>query len=162
MGGPTIPSPPSLSRGAEVGYREGGPSPECYSPWQQHLCNPGAEGASPVAKLSPLPVPTLQRACEGAFTMGACGYSLALARFGGAKLPLPRHDCGSGFQLWFYFHLFMWVVLWSLFLRLPLRAWACPCEGPVWRWCSDLGCRGSGNTRYSEELAARVAGNTVF
>ena len=161
MGGPTIPSPPSLSGGAEVGYREGG-TPECYSPQQQHWRNPGAEGASPVAKLSPLPVPTLQGAREGAFTMGACGCSLALARFGGAKPPVPQHNCGSGFQLWFYFHLFMWVVHWSLFLRLPLRAWACPCEGPVWRWCSYLGCRGSGNTGYSEELAARVAENTVF
>ena len=35
-------------------------------------------------------------------------------------------------------------------------------EGQVWRWCSCLGRRGSGSTRYSGELAARVAGNIVL
>ena len=34
-------------------------------------------------------------------------------------------------------------------LQLPWRTWACPCEGQVWRWCSCLGRRGSGGTRYS-------------
>ena len=34
---------------------------------------------------------------------------------------------------------------WGLLLRLPWRTWVCPCEGQVWRWCSCLGCRGSGN-----------------
>ena len=64
--------------------------------------------------------------------------------------------------MWFYFHLYMRVVHWGLLLRLPWRAWVCPCEGQVWRWCSGLGRRGSGSTRYSEELAARAAGNTVL
>ena len=32
----------------------------------------------------------------------------------------------------------------------------------MWRWCSCLGRRGSGSTRYSGELAARAAGNTVL
>ena len=62
-----------------------------------------------------------------------------------------------GFQFWFYFHLCMWVVHWGLLLRLPWRAWVCPSEGQVWRWCGCLGCRGSGSTRYSGELAARAA-----
>ena len=26
----------------------------------------------------------------------------------------------------------------------------------MWKWCSCLGCRGSGSTRYSGELAARI------
>ena len=55
------------------------------------------------------------------------------------------------FQLWFYFHLCMWVVHWGLLLRLPWRTWVCPCEGQLWRWCSCLGCRASGSTRYSGE-----------
>ena len=38
----------------------------------------------------------------------------------------------------------------------PWRTWVCPCEGQVWRWCSCLGCRGSGSTRYSGELVARA------
>ena len=32
----------------------------------------------------------------------------------------------------------------------------------MWRQCSCLGRRGSGSTRYSGELAARAAGNTVL
>ena len=43
-----------------------------------------------------------------------------------------------------------------------LLRWVCPCEGQMWRWCSCLGHRGSGSSRYSEELAARAAGNTVL
>ena len=50
----------------------------------------------------------------------------------------------------------------SLFLRLPWRTWVCPCEGQVWRWCSCVGHKGSGCTRYSGELAARAKGNIVF
>ena len=49
-----------------------------------------------------------------------------------------------------------------LLLRLPWRAWVCPCEGQVWKWCSCLGHRGSGSTRYSVGLADREAGNIVF
>ena len=70
--------------------------------------------------------------------------------------------------MWFYFHLCMCVVHWGLLLRLPWRTWVCPCEGQVWRWCSCLGHRGSGSTRYSWwvggtwGLVARVAGNTVL
>ena len=67
-----------------------------------------------------------------------------------------------GFLFWFYFHLCMWVVHWGLLLRLPWRTWVCPREGQVWRWCSCLGCRGSGSTRYSGVLAARAAGNIVL
>ena len=66
------------------------------------------------------------------------------------------------FQLWFYFHLYMWVVHWALLLRLPWRTWVCPSENQVWQWYSYLGRRGSGSTRYSGGLAARVAGNIVL
>ena len=37
-----------------------------------------------------------------------------------------------------------------------------PMRGPGVEGCSCLGCRGSGSTKYSGELAARVAGNTVL
>ena len=66
------------------------------------------------------------------------------------------------FQLWFYFHLYMWVVHWALLLRLPWKTWVCPSENQVWQWYSYLGRRGSGSTRYSGGLAARVAGNIVL
>ena len=38
----------------------------------------------------------------------------------------------------------------------------CPREGQVWRWCSCLGCGGSGSSRSSGELEARAAGNIVL
>ena len=66
-----------------------------------------------------------------------------------------------GLQL-FYFHLCMWVIHWGLLLRLSWRTWVCPCEGQVWRWCSCLGQRDSGSTKYSGQLAARAAGNIVL
>ena len=68
----------------------------------------------------------------------------------------------TAFQLWFYFHLCMWVVHWYLLLRLPWRTSVCLCAGQVWRWCSCLGCRGSGRIRSSGELAARATGNIVL
>ena len=54
------------------------------------------------------------------------------------------------------------VVHWGLLLRLLWRAWVCPREGQAWRWCSCLGHRGSGSTRYSGGLVARAAGNIVL
>ena len=51
-GGPRLPS-------ASAAVASAGPPPECYSPpRQQRSPNPGAEGARPVAALSPLPAPT--------------------------------------------------------------------------------------------------------
>ena len=38
----------------------------------------------------------------------------------------------------------------------------CSCEGQVWRWWSSLGRSSSDSTRYSGELVARAAGNTVL
>ena len=64
--------------------------------------------------------------------------------------------------MWFYSHFCMWVVHWGLLLRLPWRTWVCPSEGRMRRWCSCLGPRGSGSTRYSGELAAREAINIVL
>ena len=66
------------------------------------------------------------------------------------------------FQLWFYFHLYMSVVHWGLAPEASLRAWVCPGEGQMWRWCSWLGHRDSGSTRYSERLTAKAAGNIVL
>ena len=67
-----------------------------------------------------------------------------------------------GFQLWFYFHLCMWVIPRGLLLRLPWRTWVCPSEGHMWRCCSCLGHGDSGSTRFSGELVARAAGNILL
>ena len=92
----------------------------------------------------------------------SCGFNLQLAQLVGRFWVFFLSHTASGFQLWFYFHLCMWVVHWGLFLRLPWRTWVFPCEGQVWRCCSCLGCRGSGSTRYSRELVAGTTGNIVF
>ena len=67
-----------------------------------------------------------------------------------------------GFQLWFYFLLYMWVFHWNLLLRLPWRTCICPCEAQVWRWYTCWDPRGSRSTRYSGELVARAVGNIVL
>ena len=89
----------------------------------------------------------------------SCGLNLQLIQLVGRLWVFFLSHTACGFQLWFYFHLYMWVIHWGLLLRLPWRAWVCPCEGQVWRWCSCLGSRESGSTRYSKSLAARAAGN---
>ena len=79
------------------------------------------------------------------FHIEGCLFTLLVGRFGVFFLS----HTAPGFQLWFYFHLCIWVVHLSLLLRLSWRTCVCPSEGPVWRWCSFLGCRDSGSTRYS-------------
>ena len=63
----------------------------------------------------------------------SCGFNLQLAQLVGGFGVLFLSHTAPGFQLWFYFHLWIWVVHWSLLLRLPWRTWVCPCEGQVWR-----------------------------
>ena len=71
-----------------------------------------------------------------------------------ATLPLgfncgfiTTSTCGSATGVWL--------------LRLPSRAWVCPCEGQVWKWYSCFSRRGSGSSRYSGGLVIRVVGNIV-
>jgi len=92
----------------------------------------------------------------------SCEFNLQLVQLVGRFWAFFLSHTAPGFQLWFYFHLCMWVFHWGLLLRLPWRTWVCPCEAQVWRLCSCLGCRGSGSIRYSGELLARAAGNTVL
>ena len=79
----------------------------------------------------------------------SCGFNLQLVRPVGRFWVFFLSHTAPGFQLWFSFHLCMWVVHWGLLLMLPWRLWVWPWEGQVWRWCSCLGRRGSGSTRYS-------------
>ena len=86
------------------------------------------------------------------------GFNLQLVQLMGRFWVFFLSHTTAEFQLWFYFHLCMWVVHWGL----APEAWVCPCEGQVWRWCSCLGRRVSGSTSYSGGLEARAAGNTVL
>ena len=88
----------------------------------------------------------------------SCGFSLQFVQLMRSFWVLFLSHTAPGFQLWFHFHLCLWVIHWGLLLRLPWRT----CESQVWKWGSCLGHRGSGSTRYSEKLAARAAGNRVL
>ena len=92
----------------------------------------------------------------------SCGFHLQLVHLVGRLWVFLLSHTVPAFQLWFYFHLCMWIVHWGLLLRLPWRTWVCPSEGQVWRWYCCLGCRSSGSTRYSGELVAKAAGNIVL
>jgi len=67
-----------------------------------------------------------------------------------------------GVQLWFYFHLCMWVIHRSLFLRVPWRTWVCHSEGQVWRWCNCLDFRDLGSPRYAGEPVVRGVRDVVL
>ena len=90
------------------------------------------------------------------------GFNLQLVQLVGRFWVFFLHHTAPRLQLWFYFHLGMWVIHWGLLLRLHWRTWVCPCEGQVWRWCSCLGCRGSVSIRHTRQLVARVAENIVL
>ena len=86
-----------------------------------------------------------------------CLVDLQLVQLVGRFWVFFLSHTAPGFQLWFYFHLCMWVIHWGLLLRLLWRTWVFPSEGQVWRWCSCLG-----SNRYSGELVARAGGNIVL
>ena len=67
-----------------------------------------------------------------------------------------------GFQLWFYFYHYIWVIHWGLLLRLPWRTWLCPCEGQVWGGAAAWVTGVLAALKYSGELAARAARNKVL
>ena len=79
----------------------------------------------------------------------SCVSNLQLVGLVGRVWVFFLSHTAPGFQLWFSFHLCMWLVLRGLLLGLPWRTRVCPSEAQVWRWCSCLGCRGSGSTRSS-------------
>ena len=56
----------------------------------------------------------------------------------------------------------MWAVHCGLAPEAALEVLDLPCDGQVWRWCSWLGRRVSGSTKYSRGLVARVVGNIVL
>ena len=90
----------------------------------------------------------------------SCGFNLQLVQMVGGFGVFFSHTA-PGFQLWFYLHLFMWVVHWGCF-------WGCPgglgfvpvrvrCGGGAAAWVSGvLSAPGTW------ELAARAAGNIVL
>ena len=78
----------------------------------------------------------------------SCGFNLQPVQLVGRFGVFFLSHTAPGFQLWFYFHLCMWVVPWGLLLRLPWRTWVRP-WGPSVKVGQCLGRRGSGSTRYS-------------
>ena len=68
----------------------------------------------------------------------SCWFNLQLLQPVGRFEVFFLCHTAPGFQLWFYFHLCMWVIHWGLLLRLPWRTWVCPmrarCGGGVAAW----------------------------
>ena len=81
----------------------------------------------------------------------SCGFNLQLVQLVGRVWIFFISHSVPGFQLWFYFHLCMWVVHWALLLRLPWRTWVSPvrarCGGGAATWMAEvwaeLGTQGS-------------------
>ena len=76
----------------------------------------------------------------------SCGFNLQLVErfwvfFLGHTAP--------GFQLWFYFHLYIWVIHWGLALEAALEGLGLPLWGPGVEVVQLLGSQGLGGTRYS-------------
>ena len=55
----------------------------------------------------------------------SCGFNLQLVQLVGWFWVFLSHTA-PGFQLWFYFHLCMWVIHWGLLLRLPWKTSVTP------------------------------------
>ena len=70
------------------------------------------------------------------------GFNLQLVQLVGGFWVFFLSHTVPRFRLWFYFHLWIWVVHWGLLLRLPWRTWVCPSEGQVQRWLQLLGSQG--------------------
>ena len=129
-----------------------GAAPVCSRPQRPQPAEPGVFSCGSAR----WPCYTPHRGCLLDRVASICSLHSSWEGFGSSLVTPPLG------LLWFYFHLWMWIVHWGLLLRLPWRTWVCPCEGQVWRWCSCLGRRGSGSTRYSGELVAKPAGNAAL
>ena len=66
-----------------------------------------------------------------------------------------------GFQLWFYFHLWLWVIHWGFAREAALEDLALPLGGPGAEVVQLLSLQGSGSTRYLR-LVVSATGNTVL
>ena len=90
----------------------------------------------------------------------SCGFNLQLVWLVGRFWVFFLSHTAPGFQLWFYFHLCMWVVHWDLAPHVALEALGLPLGGPGVEVVQLLGSQGS--TRFSGGLVARAAGNIVL
>ena len=72
----------------------------------------------------------------------SCGFNLQLMQLVGRSWVFFLSPTAPGFQLWSYFHLYMWVIHWASLLRLPWRTWVCPLCGPNVEVVQLLGSQG--------------------
>ena len=67
-----------------------------------------------------------------------------------------------GFQLWFYFHLYTWVVHWGLAPAASLEGLGLPLLGPGVEVVQLLESQGFWQHQVLRGLAVRMVGNTVL
>ena len=81
--------------------------------------------------------------------------NIPLCIYTATSLSIPRFwvfflsHTAPGFQLWFYFHLYMWVAHWGLVPEAALGGSGLPLRGPGAEVVHLLGSQGSGSTRFS-------------
>ena len=72
----------------------------------------------------------------------SCEFNLQLIQLVGRFWVFFLSHTAPGFQLWFYFHFYMWVIHWGLLLRLAWKTWVCPCRarcgGDVAAWVAGV------------------------
>ena len=70
------------------------------------------------------------------------GFNLQLVQLVGRFWVFFLSHTAPGFQLWFSFHLYMWVVHWALLPGLPWRTWVHPvrarCGGGAAAWVAGI------------------------
>ena len=92
----------------------------------------------------------------------SCGFNLQLLYLVGIFWVFFLSHTAPVFQLWFYFHLYIWVVYWGLGPEDTLEGLGSPLWGPGVEVVQLLGSQGYWQHRYSGELPARATGNIVL
>ena len=99
-----------------------------------------------------------------------CLMDLHLAQLVGRLWVFFLSHTAPGFHLWFYFHLSMWMVHWSLLLGLPWRIGFAPvrarCGGGAAAWVAEVlavpGTEGSWQLRKKEIQCSKGAWQPVL
>ena len=78
-----------------------------------------------------------------------CGFNLQLVQLVGRFWVFFLSHTAPGFQLWFYFHLYMWIIHWGLAPEAALEGLSLPLWGPGVEVVQLLGSQEFWGTRYS-------------
>ena len=92
----------------------------------------------------------------------SCGFNLQPVQLVGRFWVFFLSRTAAGFQLWFYFHLYMGIIHWGLAPEAALEGLGLLLWGPGVEVVQLLGSQGFWQHQVLRGLVARVAGNTVL